>query len=259
MSTPVNGPSTPCTMPEIQEWLTTTKRKGIALHLLAAEPLYSPQRAWAFLEMSTLLHEAIEEVRVMSASLQEHSTALHARVTGLRERSTALLDRGTRARERLAPCASPPPEEVQTAKRQQAEDQRAAAERHRARAETQRQDAEEERHTAEGQRHVSEEIRQTAEGVREDVGEEQHTTAQRDLRALKAEVRVLKERMSHVESRVLSATEDMVSALHAFRQVIAQQHQSIPLESAERARHLSHAAQRMQEAVHTYRNGPCEG
>src|SRR5205809_5597257 len=133
MPTPSKGTRTSCTIPDIQEWKDTTKRKGIALHLLAAEPLYNTRREWAFLEMSTLLHEAIEEVRVLSASLQEHSTALHARVTGLRERSTALLDRGTRARERMAPCASPPPEEVQTAERQQAEDQREAAERHRAR------------------------------------------------------------------------------------------------------------------------------
>ena len=118
MSTPVNGPSATCTIPEIQEWLTTTKRKGIALHLLAAEPRYSPQRAWAFLEMSTLLHEAIEEVRVLSASRQEHSQALHSRATRLRERSTALLDRGTRSRERMAPFASPPPEQVQQAERQ---------------------------------------------------------------------------------------------------------------------------------------------
>src|SRR5437773_10622453 len=99
MSTSPTGPQQSFTIPEIQAWLDTTKRKGIELHLLAAEPLYSPQRAWAFLEMSTLLHEAIEEVRVMSASLQEHSTVLHSRVTGLRERSTALLDRGRRTPE----------------------------------------------------------------------------------------------------------------------------------------------------------------
>ena len=96
MSTPVNGPSTSFTLADIQEWLATTKRKGLELHLLAAEPLYNTRREWAFMEMSTLLQEAIEEVRVMSASLQEHSTALHARATGLRERSTALLERGRR-------------------------------------------------------------------------------------------------------------------------------------------------------------------
>ena|SRR5947207_854580 len=96
MSTPVNGPSTSCTIPDIQEWIATTKRKRLELHLLAAEPLYNTQRAWAFMEMSTLLHEAIEEVRVISASLQEDSTALRSRVTGLRERSTALLERGRR-------------------------------------------------------------------------------------------------------------------------------------------------------------------
>ena len=118
MSTPRNGPSTSCTIPDIQEWITTTKRKRLELHLLAAEPLYNTRREWAFMEMSTLLHEAIEEVRVLSASLQEHSTALHARVTGLRERSTALFDRGTRSRECMAPFASPPPEEVQQAERQ---------------------------------------------------------------------------------------------------------------------------------------------
>lgn len=96
MSTPLHGPSKSFTLPDIQTWIDTAKRKRYNLHLLAADPLYNTRREWAFMEMSQLLAEAIEEVRVLSASLQEDSTELRSRATALREHSTALLARGKR-------------------------------------------------------------------------------------------------------------------------------------------------------------------
>ena len=96
MSTPT-GPPKSFTLPEIQAWIDATKRKRLDLYLLAAEPLYNSRREWAFLEMSKLLQEAIEEVRVISASLQEDSQALRSHATELRQHSTALLERRRRA------------------------------------------------------------------------------------------------------------------------------------------------------------------
>src|SRR5262249_48359979 len=101
VSTPPNDLQQPFTLSEIQSWIDTTKRKRDDLHLLAADPLYNSRREGAFLEMSTLLAEAIEEVRVISASLQEDSTALRSHATALRQHSTALIERGKRASDQL--------------------------------------------------------------------------------------------------------------------------------------------------------------
>jgi len=68
--------------------------------------------------MSELLQDAIEEVRMISASLQENSQGLRDHATGLRERATARVARGTHALERMAPWASPPPAEVEQAESQ---------------------------------------------------------------------------------------------------------------------------------------------
>src|SRR5215468_1667440 len=96
MSTPTHGLQPSFTLPEIQAWIETTNRRRDDLYLLAAEPLYHTRRAWALREMSTLLAEAIEEVRVLSASLQDDSQTLRTRATELRHYSNALLERGRR-------------------------------------------------------------------------------------------------------------------------------------------------------------------
>jgi len=116
MSIPPNGLQQSFTLPEIQAWIDTTKRKGYDLHLLAAEPLYNTRRAWACMEMSKLLTEAIEEVRVISASLQEDSQALRSRATALRQHSDVLLERGRSPSERPPKCA-PSPQEIHEAER----------------------------------------------------------------------------------------------------------------------------------------------
>src|SRR5215475_8710358 len=99
MSTPLTGLQPSFTLPEIQAWIDTTNRKRDDLHLLAAEPLYNTRREWALREMSQLLAEAIEEVRVISASLQDDSQALRSRAATLRHHSTELIERGRRSQE----------------------------------------------------------------------------------------------------------------------------------------------------------------
>jgi hypothetical protein len=96
MASPSNGPQQPCTVAQIQDWVSATKRKCIELHLLAAEPLYNTRREWVFMEMSKLLIEAIEEVRVINAELREESQQLCARLAELQEESTRLQERSRR-------------------------------------------------------------------------------------------------------------------------------------------------------------------
>ena|SRR5215831_10283738 len=98
MSTPI-GPPKSFTLPEIQAWIDAAQRKRLDLYLLATEPLYNSRREWAFLEMSKLLQEAIEEVRVISAALQDNSQALRSQATALRQHSTALLKREFRTQD----------------------------------------------------------------------------------------------------------------------------------------------------------------
>src|SRR5262247_785213 len=116
MSTPTNGLQPSFTLPEIQAWIETTNRRRDDLYLLAAEPLYNTRREWALREMSQLLAEAIEEVRVISASLQDDSQALRSRAATLRHHSHALIERGRSTSECLPQCV-PSPQEVHEAER----------------------------------------------------------------------------------------------------------------------------------------------
>jgi CheY-like chemotaxis protein len=97
VSTPPHDLQQPFTLAEIQAWIDTAKQKRDDLHLLTTDPLDKSRREWAFLEMSKLLAEAIEEVRVLSVSLQEDSRALRSHATALRQHSTALIERGRRS------------------------------------------------------------------------------------------------------------------------------------------------------------------
>ena len=116
VSTPPNDLHQPFTLSEIQTWIDTTKKKRDDLHLLAADPLDKSRREWAVQNMSTLLAEAIEEVRVLSTSLQEDSQALRSHATALRQHSTALIERGQRASDQLGQCM-PKDEEIPEAER----------------------------------------------------------------------------------------------------------------------------------------------
>ena len=83
---------------QVNEWMSATEKKRLELYLLAAEPLYNSFRESALIQMSELLKEAIEEVRVVSASLQEESKALRLHASELREYSTELIERSPQPR-----------------------------------------------------------------------------------------------------------------------------------------------------------------
>src|SRR5207247_11443088 len=70
------GRQKPMTAKQVEEWMNTINRKRLDLTLHALEPLYNTRRELAIVEMSHLLQEAIEEVRVVSASLREQSQAI---------------------------------------------------------------------------------------------------------------------------------------------------------------------------------------
>jgi hypothetical protein len=76
MPPPSSGPQKPVTARQVEEWLQAVNRKCLELSLHAMEPLYNTRRELAVMEMSHLLQEAIEEVRVVSASLREQSQVI---------------------------------------------------------------------------------------------------------------------------------------------------------------------------------------
>src|SRR5215831_19855413 len=69
-------PPTPLTVEQIDQWITVTSRKRFDVHVLATEPWNSPERNAALTQMSELLQDAIEEVRIISAALREQSEVL---------------------------------------------------------------------------------------------------------------------------------------------------------------------------------------
>src|SRR6266545_5407737 len=95
MSTPSHGSPPPLTTVQIEEWIATATTKHGELYLLATEPLYNTLREQALFQMSKLLQEAIEKVRVVSTTLREESQTLHVKAAALREHSTALIARST--------------------------------------------------------------------------------------------------------------------------------------------------------------------
>jgi hypothetical protein len=76
MPPPSSGPQKPIIAEQVEEWLQAIHRKCLELSLHALEPLYNTRRELAVMEMSHLLQEAIEEVRVVSASLRDQSQAI---------------------------------------------------------------------------------------------------------------------------------------------------------------------------------------
>jgi len=91
MSTPSHGSPPPLTVSQVEDWIATATTKHGELHLLATEPLYSTLRDHAVVQMSQLLQEAIEKVRVVSTTLREESQTLHSKAAALRERSAQLI------------------------------------------------------------------------------------------------------------------------------------------------------------------------
>ena len=107
MPPPSSGPQKPIIAEQVEEWLQAIHRKCLELSLHALEPLYNTRRELAVMEMSHLLQEAIEEVRVVSASLREQSQAIRAHSSEVRAYSQQLKKQSKRHQEKqsIAQCA----------------------------------------------------------------------------------------------------------------------------------------------------------
>src|SRR5262249_13392378 len=93
MSTLSKEPEQPLTAEQVKVWLYTIQRKCLALHVQATAPWNSLLQQQAFMEMSDLLQEALEEVRVISTTLREDSQALRAHTAEVREHAAQLRAR----------------------------------------------------------------------------------------------------------------------------------------------------------------------
>ena len=103
MSISPHGSQKSFTAEEVQEWLHTAQRKHLELHALATAFPQSPECAVAVTHMSALFEDALEEVRVISASLREESQTVRQQVKDIREYA-----------KHLAPV-QPTPEEIRDA------------------------------------------------------------------------------------------------------------------------------------------------
>ena len=109
MATPPYGPQQSLTPQDIDAWLLAAAERRAALHRKAASPWPSHYLQDVVTEMSDLLQEALEEVRVISAQTRAESQAVRAKGHALCARSAHLLAQSTAARERLEPFLPPPP------------------------------------------------------------------------------------------------------------------------------------------------------
>ena len=109
MPPPSHGPQKPMTADQVEEWLQAIDRKRLELTFHAMEPLYNTRRELAVMEISHLLQEVIEEVRVVSASLREQSQALRDHSSAVRAHSQHLEKQFKRHQEKpsIAECAEP--------------------------------------------------------------------------------------------------------------------------------------------------------
>ena len=121
MSALSHGPQKSPTVQEVDAWLLAAKERRAKLHIQAASPGDSLLRQEAFIEISCLLDEAFEEVRVVSEALREWSQGVRGETVDLRTRSTRLMERGATLLERMAQFAPPSPEAVRQAESQMLE------------------------------------------------------------------------------------------------------------------------------------------
>jgi hypothetical protein len=94
-----DSPRTPLTPAQLDEWLYITIGKHADLYRQVLEPANAGERDAAFLEMSQLLEDAIEEVRVISVQLREESQEARLRATETVAESTRLLAECASSRE----------------------------------------------------------------------------------------------------------------------------------------------------------------
>jgi hypothetical protein len=115
MSTLPDGPKRAFTVQEVDAWLLAAQERRAHLHLQAAHPWHHAQRQEAFKEMSRLLQEAFEEVRVVSEALRECSQGTRSTSAALQAHSTQLIAQCAKTMARTAQFASPSPEALHEA------------------------------------------------------------------------------------------------------------------------------------------------
>ena len=109
------------TVQEVDAWLLAAQERRAQLHRYAASPWGSPAGHEAFTEMSALLLEAFEEVRVISESTREGSQEARGTAVDLQTQAAQLMERGVMLMARLAQFTPPPPAAIHEAERQMLE------------------------------------------------------------------------------------------------------------------------------------------
>ena len=107
MATYPNGSPPSLTPQDIDAWLQAAAERRAALHLKAVSPWPSHYLNDVLTEISDLLQEALEKVRVMNAQSRVDSQAVRAREQALCERSAHLLARNAATMERFTPQTPP--------------------------------------------------------------------------------------------------------------------------------------------------------
>jgi hypothetical protein len=102
MTPPGNVHSHPVTADDVRCWLAAAQQKCVELDALASASGNTPQLYTAFMEMTALLQEAFEEMRVISASLREGSMVVREEAAALRRYSAQLIAQCTTAMEHMA-------------------------------------------------------------------------------------------------------------------------------------------------------------
>jgi hypothetical protein len=115
MSTLPPGPQHSLRVQDIEQWLLATQEQRAALHIKAADHCHDDDIYDAFTGMSALLQKSLEELRMVSQSLQERSLAVHEMSADLHTRSTRLRERSKVLMERMEAFTSSPPEEIRQA------------------------------------------------------------------------------------------------------------------------------------------------
>ncbi len=105
MPTPSHGPQKSLTLQEVYAWLYALQCKRLELRMQALVQTDYLVRPVAFEEMSTLLDQALEEIRVVTEALRERREAAHRESMRLLELSTEQRALRRNARETFFPLA----------------------------------------------------------------------------------------------------------------------------------------------------------
>ena len=106
MPTPSHGPQKSLTLQEVYAWLYALQCKRLELRMQAIVQTDYLVRPVAFEEMSALLDQALEEIRVVTEALRERREAAHCESMRLLELSTEQRAQRRKAREIFFPCTS---------------------------------------------------------------------------------------------------------------------------------------------------------